>query len=119
MKPNSSVLIVDEDYEKLHHTAIELEAKDFHLIVTDNIYQLVDFLSGRELPYLVFLSDTIQNRDFLVNTLKKSYTKHKIIPIHQKDYMSAGLSIKRPYSAEDFLRIIYTELDITEDTNHE
>lgn len=119
MKPNSSVLIVDEDYEKLHHTAIELEAKNFHLIVSDNVFQLVDFLSGRELPYLVFLSDTIQNRDFLVNTFKKSHIKHKIIPIHQKDYMSAGLSIRRPYGAEDFLRIIYNELSITEDIHHD
>jgi hypothetical protein len=115
LKTNSSVLIIDEDYEKLHNITRELAGKNFHLIESDNVNQIIDYFSGREFPYLVFLSDTIQNRNFLVRILKKFSTKHEIIPIHQKDYVSDGTSITRPYSSADFLEIIRNELEITEE----
>ena len=113
MDPDQAVLIVDEDYEKLHRTTLELEAKGFHLIISDNAHQLIEYFSGREYPYLAFISETILHKDRLVKILKNSHRKHIIVPIYPLGSSTSDtLSIIRPYSAANFLTIIRNVLNI-------
>ena len=105
---DKSVLIIDEDYEKLHHTAIDLVGNQFRLVVADNIAQVLDYFRLRDIPRIVFLSDTIKNRMRLVRVLRNHNKPDLIIPICKAENRMRKQEpcVIKPYCAQDFLDII-------------